>query len=375
MVYFCLFFASAVLFYIAQKIINKSRILFYCISYFSIILLSVLAGCRDLSIGTDVLVYGDSVFSAARFSESFGQGLELVSYSSEEVFYIINYISSYFSDNLSLSLFLVMLLQQLFCFHGCVFFKEKVPIWIVMLMFNLVFYNLSLNLMRQCLAVSFLFLSFEFFLNKSFWKLITCVIFSFYFHKTAFVSGCILLLFYYLTSFDEKYQKQNVLIVAVLGAICVPLFGQILELLTNAIDVFAKYKAYGGSYKAFAPGVSTIDVFVRCIVVLCTLFFYRKTEDVEYRYKNFLLMLLVADVSSLILGVYAHFTTRFSYYFLIFEIPVFFAILNSQYITVYTRKILNVSFISLFLFRWWYLNIYFGNNATYPYTSLILDIK
>ena len=111
MTYILLFTFSTILFFLAQKVISRSVLFFYILSFTAIFTLSFVAGVRDNCIGTDVAVYGIRVYHAASSEYDFWRAYDSVSSVSELFYFVINYVSALIYDKLGLSLFMQMLIQ------------------------------------------------------------------------------------------------------------------------------------------------------------------------------------------------------------------------------------------------------------------------
>lgn len=365
MLYLTLFAFTTILFYIAQKAYERSVLSFYLLAFVAIFALSFVAGARDNSIGTDISVYGTKVYNAASSDYGFWLSYNAVSGVSELFYFVINRVCSWVCDSYGLSLFVQMFIQTLFVFLAMKRYMNKAPLWITMLLYQLYYYNLSLNLMRQGLAMAFVFWAFKYVEQRQLKRFIVCAVISYFFHKTGLIASIIMLAIYWATEQSEKRQRMLLVAAVGLSILGIYMFSLAIEYLSMAIPAFKHFLAYAeGTH--FKAGISTMDLLLRFSFFVVAFWFY-DNKAYNRTEVNVLLFLLIVDTASLILGKYAYFTSRFAYYFLIIELPYIVAILQSGRMSKGTTFIANSLLIMFFLYYCIRFNYVEGNNSTYPY--------
>lgn len=372
MIYFILFTITSIIFFFAEKFFAKSCILFYLLSYFAIFLISFMAGVRENTIGTDILIYGIDTFKVSYYFDNFLTGFQFIAHKSDFLFYTINYFISKITNNYAFLLFIIMFIQTCLVFHAFKKFVPVAPLWLTMLAYECFFYNLTLNLMRQGIAMAFTLWSMKFFDKEQLWKLILCVIIAFLLHKSSIVAYIVIFAIYLVRNRPEKEQYKILLIEIISAFLCVLIFGIILNYISSHIPILQKFSAYGYNSR-FGKGVSTMDVGLRLFMIIILLVI-KKYNLLQNKKLYITLMFLIADLAGQYLGIYAYFTTRIAYYFFLIEIPYFIDILFSAKITKKTSLIVAFTFISFLTFYSFRFNILEGNNQTYPYKSEILGI-
>lgn len=352
----------------AQKANDRWPAIFWGLSLLAVLLLTMVAGCRDFSVGTDIHVYGLDTFNTAKSSlDDFWGGFQRTR--REFLFYAINYVAACFSDSLNASLFLQSLIIHLFALSGMKRYMGIAPLWCSMLMFELYFYAIMLNMMAQGIACVFLFWSLKFLEERKLKQLMLCMFVCFFFHKTSLFAYCALLFFYWVLGKDVKRQSKYLLFLAIGCATTVALFAVLMKLLTN-IPAFAIYQAYANG---FFSGLSPLDVGLRFFFLGILLALHYKCS-LRTDLFNYTMLFLIVDICAQFLGLYVFFTTRFGLYFFLCEIPLFLASIKSSQATIATKYILNTTTIILFIC--YCVKSYYINNwhDTYPYKSEILDI-
>lgn len=373
MFYLTLFAITAILFFFAQKSYERSHIVFYALSYSAILLLAFFAGVRDNSIGADIGVYGLQTFTNAQYSDSvsdaFGDSWV------EPGYYIINFIAAHTVGAIGFSFFLQSLIIHALAFHGMKFFMKTVPLWIGMLIFVVTFYNHSLNLMRQMIAVAFLLWSTQYLVARDFKKLLLCAIFAAVFlHKTVVVAYAAYFLIYYIMGKEEPQQKKLIVLMVIVGAVALAAFVAILSYLVTAVPYFQQYEAYGGATmhtKGWAPALSKRDMIYQGGLLFIALFLIRKGyNQMEQRYLVVLIILITTGAQ--MLGLFTFFATRMAYYFIAAEVPIFIDFIRRSRVS----QPVSASLCSVILMFNLYVTVrnffYFNWGSTYPYSSDVL---
>ena len=166
MIYILFFLISCLFFWLSEKC--KNRIARNLLAIIAILIPCILAGLRSDTIGTDVKVYVEPMYNAAKESHN------LTDYMNQRWFVIWRYMYvnkfeigfsfmiyfiQKFGGSLSIVLFFIQLLIIAPIYIGLKKINKPYPICFCMLVFFLLFYNTSLNMMRQWIAMAILFMS------------------------------------------------------------------------------------------------------------------------------------------------------------------------------------------------------------------------
>lgn len=155
-IYLIIIFISSIFAYLAQCCRKKS-LLFILYSFGALLIPSFFSGCRDLEVGFDVLYYEYGIFQDAVYASSFKE-LFFFNPLIEPVFLLINYVVSFFTDDVHVALGVITFITLLFAYLAMVRLMKEVPLWLFFFTFLLYYYATSLNLMRQSIAVSVTFI-------------------------------------------------------------------------------------------------------------------------------------------------------------------------------------------------------------------------
>lgn len=142
-----------------------------------------LAGVRDANIGTDVYTYAIWMFQNALHADLFGflQSEASIAASGWNAM-------TWFAANITGSFEAYLFIIEALCIVPIYFcLKRFAPgaEWAGIAVWLLLFYALSLNLMRQSIAIAFVFYSFSFIKDRSLIKFVACIIVAMLFHQTA----------------------------------------------------------------------------------------------------------------------------------------------------------------------------------------------
>ena len=158
MVYLVCFGISVFFANLAKKTENRKRFIFW--SILSILVTVLLAGLRDISIGIDTSNYYDNSWKTAVGSSSFWRFMVLYhrAYRAKEyLFAILIGLIAKTTRNYHVFLFAVHLIIVGGFYIGAFRFRKHADPVFSLLLFYLLYYNHSLNVFRQYMAMSILF--------------------------------------------------------------------------------------------------------------------------------------------------------------------------------------------------------------------------
>lgn len=185
---YCAVFASSSLLF-PEK--NTNRKYWLCGLVASLIIPSAIAGVRALSVGKDIYTYAIYVFSFFGLS---GVNVGSIFTSASPLFALLALISGRMSSNIHLFLFLieVLVLLPVYYIYGVEVEKNRK---FSILLFLLMFFNYSLNIMRQSISAGFVFVAFYLFKKKNYFFSLIIAAVAYGFHNTALIYLLILLFF------------------------------------------------------------------------------------------------------------------------------------------------------------------------------------
>lgn len=367
-----LFALTSIIFYLAQSCEARSRTLFWTLAYVGVFVLAFVAGCRDDAIGTDIHVYAKPTFETAKQASCFWQGYERREGWVELVYYAINWVAASVSGRFGLALFLQNFIMTAFVMHGMAHYRHSAPLWLTMLAYELLFYNLTFNLMRQGLAMAIVLWSMRYFCRKSKWPLLLCAVGCFFVHKSSIVAYFVIFGIRWVVSMPVGKQKRLTVAFALAAVASVVLFPILLQSITEQIPVLRQYAGYAKMAEEDAGVLKRDLVFYAMTLLALWVVIHRRMAERRTAYVANLLILVY--LASLGLGVHSPFAPRIGYYWLLAAIPLLFS-------TVVRCRISRRSKVLVAMVILLYLcedcakkNFVWGLNETYPYASEFLGI-
>ena len=163
-------------------------------SYFVLItfVLTVIAGLRGISVGTDTPGYYRAFEASSYFSID---TIKLIIRSKEPFFYIFQSFISAKTHNFTLFLLLIALFYNT-CVSRFIFRYSANPVISYLMFFSMGYYYFSMAGIRQTIAMGFLLLAIEALLENHRIKSLVCILIASCFHVTSLIFFLVLVLYY-----------------------------------------------------------------------------------------------------------------------------------------------------------------------------------
>ena len=226
-----------------QKPRNQKLIIFVCI-----MILSLLAGFRDASVGTDVMVYAYGVtLEAAKVSNFkglfdflFNSSAHLVN-EIESAYLFIAFIGVKIFKSLFGTLFLTSLIINTGVFVGLYRVKEHLSYNIAVIVYCFMFYQNTYNMMRQWMAMAVIIFGIKYIYDRNLIKYVITVLVAMLFHRSAFIGVSLYLIALYMEKPRNFWRQAVVVVGTVLG---IAFFQPIVMALTSSGILTTKYLKY-----------------------------------------------------------------------------------------------------------------------------------
>ena len=371
LIYLVAFLLSTILLYIGS--IQESKQLKRLFVLLGMLVVCLLAGFRDESVGTDIRWYSKRLFQGALDSRSWIEYFNL--YNHYETGYLfLNYVVSRFSKSLGVMHFVI---EFIICFNVYYAYKtigKESEAWYGMLIYYFVYYNQSFNLMRQTISCSFIFLAFAFLKKKKYVISAVLIGVGILFHVSSFIAVIAVVLFILSSKFEKEIRGIIIISSVLFYVIGRNLIGRLLVSLTFLSSQFSSY--FSSSYKYDIP----YSIFIYLIIAtVFSIVILKNTPSVdddesivtgmsnERQWNNFLL--LMALVSTILMP------------FLSSIMLLWRSLLSFNFITMYTyenvdsrlnilvsgRNITRHIVIARLIIYWVMYTIIYNNNNTIPY--------
>lgn len=366
MVYLIVFTVFVFLFYIEEKV-RAIAIVRIPILLMALSLPSIWAGCRDLTVGVDVLVYMQPQFLVAQ-SCTYSFFLEKYPYL-EPLYGLLVYLSASYSNNIFWLFFFQQFIILFLVYFSYSQLKKHFPSYAVFIVYFLLFFHYSLCYVRQMLALSFCLVSFSFLLRRRVIKSLVAFLPAIGFHSTAFVYLAVYPIFY----LANKQAVRTIRLFMIIG-ICIPIL--LIFYMEDILIFFVSQHVLPAKFSLHALDlVIGVKNFPHATFIYCFFMFIILQYSCRKNYNNeqYLLFKCLLFLCAILcpLGYFVHtIAARCILYFLFLSI-IFLPMI------VYKKKDINLFVLVVcFLLFYWYKDVVIGNvGGCFPYTSVILGIK
>lgn len=308
------------------------------------VLLTLVAGLRDYSIGNDTVSYlgfFNNVlynYQTSRFERGF--------------VYLMLFIKKIFNN------YTVFLLASSIFFNSaiCKLIRKESPNMLIsfLIFFLGRFFFSEMNIMRQFIAIGIIIVGFKYIYNRNFIKYLLCVILASLFHKSALIN----IILYFI--FDIKITKKIGAILTLCSLTMFLFFQKVINYIVLKFNIYEEYvDVYLNSNK-----LGSLLNFLICFMIIIYVLFIIKKEKKKSKKENFYLWLLILSTISSFLSIRMSVLSRIQNYFDIFIIII---------IPLFTEKIKNKIIVYLiiiiFYILYFILILYYRPewNYVYPY--------
>lgn len=335
-----------------------------------VLIFSTMAALRDYNIGTDISYYVTPVFYNAK-RMSFREYWVINSVIIEPLYLILNYLIAMFTDDPRLLMGCIELIVSGFILLRLSDYKMNRRMWIGVFIFNFAFFPISLNLMRQSIAMAIIFYATRYIFSDklNIHRFILWVVISMGFHLTGII-GLFILAFVFYYQKEKNIIRSRTLarefktILLIVGlVIMIFLFNKIVDMIIPISGFSLKYSSYAvGDINGF-----DFKPFLVRSPFLLIIFVYRR-HFYEQKCENYLLyILLLTDALTSLLRSYSTTLYRISIFFAYYKMLAIPNLIES----LKPNKRLRITFVICLLLYvlWIYQIILQGNEQVYPYTA------
>lgn len=348
---------------------TKSHPTNYFLIFVSVLLLALLAGFRDFTIGTDIQLYGIYVFENVK---NYNSIIDLVFNNTVNIelgYALVAYISSFLSPNPHFFFFLVGLINYSLIALAICKYNGSISPTMSWFLFLCLYFSDTFNIMRQTISLSIFLIGFDYLTNKDYKKVFFCAGFAILFHTTAIIGIIIYLIYYFLNKSSSNISNITFVFISIAFVITL-ILPYIIPIMINIGFLPEIYNRYvgGGGLK-----LSLNSVIIRVIPLFIFLIFKNNLKKQNDYY--FLLLMLILDIFVCNLSTVNATFERISLWFGYFRIFAYSKIV-SQNITkrIQNRIILKIFLIIYGITIFYYQVIIMGGNQIFPYASEILGI-
>lgn len=366
MQYISCFIVSLIFMHIAvNKYSKEKKKSFYLYSLIALLIPSILAGARATTVGTDTMVYTIPVFD---FISEYGHNIiERVHSMGVEYGYIFfTYIIVLFTKNHHVLLFAIQMTIITLIYSTAIYHykTKKVSPVMYMMVYFFTFYNVTLNLSRQAIAIAIIIFASRFLENKKYAIFAVFTMIATLFHTTAIFALTLIVINILLERKDKAIYK----VFLVFALLVIVVFSKnFIELGINYGLLPAKYNNYLTKYLKSSMSLDITNTIFK--VGIIAIFLWGRKRLVTERKENDLYgFLLIIDVILMQIGIYMSYADRIAFYFgymsFFVILPQFMKLIKDDK----TNRRIGFLAYNLVLITYWYLVfVHNGVGETYPY--------
>lgn len=341
----------------------------------AILIPSILAGARDISVGTDTSTYGVPFFTYAlqRSFESY-----MTTAGGDPLWLILVYGLSRLTSNVFWELFLIELVIMIFTYKALKQYDLGKYTWIGFLVYHMMFYSFTLNLMRQFVSLSVLLYSFKY-IREHKWKRYFLICFILLFIQKTSIIALLLYPIYHLTTenyaekfmsrFKFSYSRLFLKFIFVAGVCLVVLFaGELIVYVSNLFGMFTSQVQYMTESQTIVW-----RNLVYMLPLLAFMFIFGNELVKRNPVFNFFTLLLIVYIILWQLQGISRESYRIGFYFgyyIILSIPMIIKGIKKRDNRVALFWLIFI-LMAAFYVDYFVVHLY---NETYPYTSTLLGI-
>ncbi|RGS30188.1 EpsG family protein [Bacteroides cellulosilyticus] len=356
-IYLIVFLFSSFLFYIAAKREKKWNVT----AFFAILIPSLLAGLRDLSIGTDTVFYYD-IYDAASSAESYSSFLLTIN--TEYFYYVMSHVAKYVGG-FEILLFLYQGLTIIFIYDVVYKYRRSLNVFLAFALYFFLFFNLSLNIMRQCLAMGYLLNISVLLLERKSRRFIFFAILGLIFHTSEIIVAMFIYTIYWLSTTTKVKRQLFIPLYFLCVAILFKYFMDIVSLMEYSS--IGRLSDYSSAYQADNLGTynnTDIALAFLSIIIWWMAFHYKLINNVFYLP---MILIIAIQLAFMFLGVYNKWLSRMAMYFTFYSLIFLPYVGHSFKLNKNSRIAFGVVVFSVGLVYWLWINVYRGSNDTIPY--------
>ena len=344
---------------------SSRKIIGIICSIIVILIMSFLAGVRDDTIGADIQVYMKPIFERAQLRLPFGEFYKLSS-STEFLYNLLSYVGALITNNFNVFMFIVELIIVSLVFATIYYYRDKSPMWVGMMIFLLMYYNRSLNLVRQSIALAITFYAFKYLRERNTIRYFLTITIAVLFHNSAIIAG--IMYFVYHLIKNQKTSKAKIFFLTILICLLLVNYGSILKIFIDVGILPAKYSRYIPTGEIDFVVSESLMKIILMLPILC----YRKSLCKYNEDNEFIIFMIIIDFILMQAGSLSGYAQRIAFYFgyyYILIIPQLYKVLSKK-----RYNVINFLYTLGLCGYWYYMFVVLSYGKTYPYTSTILGI-
>lgn len=375
--YIFILIINLILSYIANICYDKKYKLVSVLSISILVLVNVIfSGCRDFGVGIDTNVYIESYFKTAADLLSLKAFWNVEGF--DKGFLLLAYVSNLFSNDAQSLLVVTSLFIQVFFYLALWQYKKvcNISIFVATLLFCIIFYCHTLNLMRQFCAISLLAFAFSLYIQGNRKLYLLLQVLAYFFHSTSVIFVFIPLIWKLSNMKNGKKKNMYALFIVIGLLIFISSFFYFASLLGDwslLSEIYADRYGKTGEYQVEVQtiGGTGLGTIFKFIYPIAFILYARYVKSIDKNISFFILMICLCSLILESLSYQVRFVNRIAFY-LSFIMYIFLSIIfSSNKMKIAIKAIM----ILLYISNWYTLYVVSGGGDVLPYKSKILNVR
>lgn len=319
----------------------------------TILIPSIFAGLR-YGIGTDYYSY----------QEGFTRIKNYFDVDTEFLYLYINKFVAFIGLDFQTVLFITAFITTLFIYLSLKNYQDSIYIGVGMLVYMLMYYQISFNAIRQIAAMAIILFSIKYIHERKLIKFTLFILLAMGFHETALLFYPIYFLYFLYGT--NKHKLLKIVSFSILILIMIN-YSTILFPVISSFETFSYYAdSYLRTEKEFELGVG---IFFRTLPFILAGFLFRKELTKSHEFILIFNIMIIGCISLLTAYSSENYTERISYYFL--STLIIFVPYICKLSKTHNKYVIGI-IVVLSVIALWYMDfIYLGRNETIPYQWII----
>jgi len=356
--YFVCFFFALVFTFVGEKNYKKYKNISLCLFSVSILILTIFAGCRDYSVGTDVRLYGMVYYNIAKSFQSFSNFYHTVN--AEYLYLLTTYISANFFQSAKFLLMFLELLPLVIIYRYILKDNYK-NITLALLCYMLLYFNTSLNILRQTPAIFLGVCAYKKICNKQYIKALIYIFVATLFHSSSFI---LLILFPIKYLAEKEKNIRYIVIICLLFLV----FGFTLHILLNMANILPEFITRYFGYIRRGETNLNIKFFIFKIIFEAFLLLFYKYYKNDKECNHYIFFSII-DILFYFLSYFVIYGYRLSYFFIVYHI-FFIPKIYEKIDNPKDKMIFKYGIIVLMILYWIIRYVIIGYDGTIPFKFL-----
>lgn len=353
--YFAIATITAYANHLAVKANQKSRSI---MAWISVLIPAIFAGIR-YGIGTDYFVTYKPYFNYLAGIEQ----LELNRRDNLEIgYYLLNELVIKLHGNFQMVLFLSSVITFIVFRKAILVYKDRLHVGLATFVLMLLYYQTSLNIVRQMIAAPIILYAFHFIEEKNPKKFTFWVLVATLFHTTAIVALPFYIFINYFIQKKSGLFISTVYLILILAVFNFDKFATIV----NYIDPSGYYVSYFRKVSSFKL---SIGLLIRTVPYIIAVFLMRFRIRGDKTMQLYLHSFLLGNIVRLIVYMTQFDADRIALYFLVPQV-IFIPYLTKYYKRSWGEFIASTLLVTFVVIIWYFDFIYMGRTATIPYVTV-----